>query len=65
MSYTISYLRRGRDEIGSERWQRGLEEAKAHAKKAVLVGTAERAEIRDESGALVFHYPRITERARP
>ena len=59
MPYVISYMQNGGSLIGSEAWPRGFEEAKAHAKKAVLVGTAERVEIRDEGGSLVYHYPRV------
>ena len=29
------------------------------ARDAVLTGAAERTEIRDEAGSLLFHYPRV------
>gem|GEM_PF-6986801 len=58
MSYAITYIHLG-DLVASECWQRGFEEAKAHAKKAVLVGNAQRVEIRDQPGKLVFQYPRV------
>lgn len=35
-----------------------LELAKAMAEKSVASGTAERAEVRDEGGQLLFHHPR-------
>ena len=40
-----------------------LEEARAVAKETVVSGTAERAEIRDERGAVVFQWPRTLRRA--
>lgn len=61
MPYSISYLHRG-ENVATESWDRGLEEAKAVAKRAVLVGTAERSEIRDADGKLIFHFPRVMKR---
>lgn len=60
MPYTIIYHHVDGERFGSEEWKRGLEEAKALANRAVLVGTSKRVEIRDEAGALVYHYPRVT-----
>ena len=62
MSYTIDYLTDDRV-TGSEHWTDSLELARDLAKESVASGTADRVEIRDESGALVFHHPRITRHA--
>jgi hypothetical protein len=37
--------------------------AKDMAKKAVVDGIAERVEIRDGDGHLLYHFPRVTRRA--
>jgi hypothetical protein len=63
MAYTINYFRQGRIDWADDPWRGTLEEAQAATKNAVASGTAERAEIRDEHGDLVFHCPRILRRA--
>jgi hypothetical protein len=56
MSYSIRYQQRpGGAE--SQHWTASLIEAKQHAIDAVRSGTAERAEIRDALGKVVFEYP--------
>jgi len=49
--------------IAEEFWHGSLAEAKAYAKKAVLVGTAEEVDVRDSAGRLVFHHPKVLHRA--
>ena len=61
MEYTLSYIQRGK--ASTEAWVGSFAEAKAHAKKAVLLGSADRTEIRDNAGKLVFHYPRVLHHA--
>ena len=58
MTYAIDLLERGRS-AATEYWAGGFDVAMERAKNAVLTGCAERAEIRDESGKVLFHYPRI------
>ncbi len=62
MPYTISYLNSGRVEA-DEQWNGDFEEAKRLAKKAVGSGSFGKCEIRDDSGALIFHTPRVLRRA--
>ena len=57
MTYAIDLLIRGRS-AATEYWASRFDDAKVYAKNAVLTGCAERVEIRDESGKLLFHYPR-------
>jgi hypothetical protein len=57
MAYAIDFFERGQSAV-TEHWPRGFDAAKEHAKNVVLTGCAERAEIHDESGKLLFHYPR-------
>jgi hypothetical protein len=59
MTYAIDLLERGRS-AATEYWASGFDSAKEYARNAVVTGCAERAEIRNESGKLLFHYPRIT-----
>jgi hypothetical protein len=58
MTYAIDFLKGGRS-AATEYWSGRFDAAKEYAKNAVLTGCAERAEIRDESGKWLFHYPRI------
>jgi hypothetical protein len=51
MTYSIIFYANGR-ELGSSPWDRGLDAAKEHAK------AADRVEVRDDRGALVFQFPR-------
>jgi hypothetical protein len=57
MTYAIDLLEGGRS-AATEYWPGRFDAAKEQAKNAVLTGCAERVEIRDESGKLLFHYPR-------
>jgi hypothetical protein len=61
MPYTIRYYREG--SRLDEEWRGPLSEAKDLAVGAVAVGDADKTEIRDTKGQLIFHYPRITRRA--
>jgi hypothetical protein len=56
MTYTIRYFQDGRP-TGDEHWTGIYGEAKALAENAVTTGTAERVEILDATGQLVFHHP--------
>ena len=58
MIYNIIYMRAER-QIGGTPWDQGLEKAKEHAKLQMAAQNADRVEIRDDTGALVFHYPRM------
>jgi hypothetical protein len=58
MTYAIDPLIRGRS-AGTEYGASRFHDAKVYAKNAVLTACAERAEIRDESGKLLFYFPRI------
>ena len=57
MSYTISYLKSSRSDA-DEHWKGHLSEAQDLARRSVDDGTCESAEIRDDKGQLLFHYPR-------
>jgi hypothetical protein len=61
MRYAIDLLENSRN-VWTEFWPGSFDEAKEHAREAVKSGCAERAEIRDESGNLRFHFPRVTRR---
>lgn len=56
MTYTIRYYQDARP-TGDEHWTGIYGEAKALAENAVATGAAERVEILDEAGQLVFHHP--------
>ena len=55
IEYTVSYFQH--DNAVSKPWTGSFLEAQAHAKHSVLLGHAERIEIRDKDGWLVFQYP--------
>lgn len=59
--YTIRYYRDG-EQLDRE-WRGDLSEAKDLVVGYVAVGSADRAEVCDTSGQLIFCYPRITRRA--
>jgi hypothetical protein len=63
MTYAIDLLERGRS-AATEYWAGGFDAAKEHAENAILTGCAERVEIRDERGKLLFHYPRTMRASR-
>jgi hypothetical protein len=63
VAYTINYFKQSRLEWADDPWRGTLEDAQATAENAVASGTAERVEVRNEHGDLVFHYPRTTRRA--
>jgi hypothetical protein len=56
MSYSIRYQQTPAGPE-SQHWTASLIEAKQHATEVVRSGTAERAEIRDANGKVVFRYP--------
>lgn len=58
MTYTIRYYQDARP-TGDEHWTGIFGEAKALAENAVGSGTADRVEILDEAGQLLFHYPAL------
>jgi hypothetical protein len=57
MIYTITF-QKGSRRAGSETCRGMLDVAKAIAMAAVEKGAADRAEVRDINGKLIFHYPR-------
>ena len=63
MTYAIDLLQGGRSAV-TEYWPQRFDAAKEYAKNAVLTGGAERAEIHDESGELLFYYPRTLRASR-
>lgn len=63
MPYTVHYLVNSR-ETGSEEWDGFLFLAHAHARQSVAKGVADRVEIRNQAGSLVFQHPRVLSRAR-
>jgi hypothetical protein len=62
MAHTISYLS-GAKPVGEESWQGSMSEAQALAQKVVNADEYDRVEIRDETGQLVYHYPRVFSKA--
>ncbi len=62
MVYDIIFLREERV-LSSIPWDKGLQSAKTHAKDYIAIRQADRVEVRDESGTLVFHHPRTLRRA--
>ena len=56
MTYTIRYFQDSRP-TGDEHWTGIFGEAKALAMNAVESGAADRVEILEEAGQLVFHHP--------
>lgn len=57
MPHTIAYMQNCRL-VAEEPWEGSFSEAQDLAKSAVDSGEYDRAEIRDETGQLKFHYPR-------
>lgn len=62
MTYSIIFFQNER-ELGRSPWDRGLTAAKQHAKDYMPIHKADRVEIRDENGTLVFHHPRTLKNA--
>jgi hypothetical protein len=62
MAYTVVYIQK-ETVSGTEPWPGKLIDAQDLAHKAVANGAADRVEIRDENGELVFRHPRATRRA--
>lgn len=58
MTYTIRYYQDARP-TGDEHWTGIYGEAKALAENAVASGSADRVEILDEAGQLVFQHPSL------
>ena len=56
MTYTIRFYHEGRP-TGDELWTAIFGEAKAIAENALQTGAADRAEVLDEDGQLVFELP--------
>ena len=48
--------------VAADLWPGPFSSARAHAKEAVDKGNAERAEVRDEAGQMVFEYPKTLRR---
>jgi len=63
MAFTIKYYEAGRP-TGDEHWTGIFGEARALAQNAVTTGAAEKVEIRDEAGQLIFQYPEAQEPSR-
>ena len=59
MTYTIRHFEGDRP-TGDEHWTGIFGEAKALAENAVATGSAQRVEVLDEAGQLVFHYPPLS-----
>ena len=59
MTYNIGYFVNSRL-TATESWDGTFSAAQEMARKAVESGTAERVEIRESDGALVFHHPRVS-----
>lgn len=57
MVYTIKFMRHGRV-MGDTPWGLGLNEAKEHALSHMRLYRADRVEVRDKGGVLVFQHPR-------
>ena len=53
-SYTILFIRDGRA-IRQFRWESGLASAETYARNHMAIRKADRVEIRDEKGALLFN----------
>lgn len=63
MPYHITYLAQSRL-IGSEtQIDMSFSRATEQAVRAVQSGVAERAEVRDDDGRLLYHFPRVLRRA--
>ena len=62
MPYTMVYIRKEKVS-GTDPWPGKLIDAQDLAHKAVTNGAADRVEIRDENGELVFRHPRAARRA--
>lgn len=57
MIYSIIFSKSGR-EFGRTSWDAGLDSAKKHAETHMKIQGADRVEVRDENGVLVFQMPR-------
>lgn len=57
MVYNIIFMR-GERTLGSTPWDKGFETAKAHAMDHMTINKADRVEVRDDNGYLMFHHPR-------
>ena len=62
MPYTLVYIQKEKVS-GTEPWPGKLIDAQDHAHKAIANGAADRVEIRDGNGELVFRHPRAGRRA--
>ena len=56
MTFSIRY-RQAPSGAESQHWTASLTEAKLHANEVVTTGSAERAEVRDADGKLVYRFP--------
>jgi len=58
MTFTVHYFKSG-GHVAVERWLGKLPLAEAVARQAVASKSAERVEIRNANGKLVFEHPRV------
>jgi len=63
-TYKLHYFEGGR-EVASETWRYSLREAKSKAEEIVAYEFAERVEVRDKTGKLLFDYPQVTRASSP
>ena len=56
MSYTIKY-QQAVGGSGGQHWTTSLLEAKLHAREVVDSGSAQRAEVTDSTGRVVYRFP--------
>ena len=59
MTFSVRY-RQVPSGAESQHWIASLTEAKLHASEVVTSGSAERAEVRDQMGQLIYQYPEDT-----
>jgi hypothetical protein len=57
MTYNIIFMK-GERILGERPWSAGLDAAKNHAQEHMVIRNADRVEVRDENGVLLFHHPR-------
>ena len=62
MTYTIRY-QQAQGEGGGQHWTASLLEAKLHASEVVKSGSAERAEVADAAGQVVYRFPECEDEA--
>lgn len=60
MSYTIKY-QQAVGGSGGQHWTASLFEAKLHASEVVNSGSAQRAEVTDSTGKVVYRFPEASD----